>query len=213
MPTSRDFFDAIAPRYDRQYAFSGAETRRRGAPLLQRLGARSRRILDLGIGTGRELAMLLDAGHDVVGIDTSPAMIAECNKRARTVRIALGDFYEPLPWDDASFDAVIALHGTLAHPPRHGAHAELFAEVARVLRPQSPFWFEVPHDGFLPIASQLGHAVSGDTFVATDPKSALALVGVAWPKSRWEALLAPHFVVQPAPDPSSFECAFHAERA
>ena len=213
MPNSRDFFDAIAKRYDRQYAFSGAETRRRGGPLMHALGTAPRRILDLGIGTGRELAMLLDAGHDVVGIDVSVAMIAECNKRARTVRIAVGDFYEPLPWDDASFDAVIALHGTLAHPPFDGAHADLFAEVARVLRPRSPFWFEVPHDGFLPIASQLGQVVSGDTFVATDPNTALALIGVAWPKPRWEALLAPHFVVHPAPDPSPFECAFHAERA
>jgi SAM-dependent methyltransferase len=213
VPTSRDFFDAIAPRYDRQYAFSGTETRRRGAPLLHALGTSPRRILDLGIGTGRELAMLLDAGHDVVGIDASAAMIAECNKRARTVRIAVGDFYEPLPWDDASFDAVIALHGTLAHPPFDGAHAVLFAEVARVLRPHGPFWFEVPHDGYLPIASQLGHAVQGDTFVATDAKSALALSGVAWPEARWTALLAPHFTTQLAPAPSPFEHAFHAERA
>ncbi len=213
MPTSRDFFDAIAARYDRQYAFSGAELRRRGVPLLAALGARPRRILDLGIGTGRELAMLLDAGHDVVGIDVSSAMIAECNKRARPVRVVCADFYAPLPWDDGSFDAVIALHGTLAHPPFDGAHALLFAEVARVLRAGAPFWFEVPHDGFLTVARELGHVVSGDTFVATDPNSALALPGVAWPRTRWIELLGSSFVVHPAPAPSPFECALFAERA
>lgn len=213
MSTSRAFFDAIAPRYDRRFAFSGAETRRRGAALLAALGARPRRILDLGIGTGRELPLLLDAGHEVVGIDASSGMVAECNKRARTVRIVAGDFYEPLPWDGGSFDAVIALHGTLAHPPFEGAHVGLFGEVARVLRPGGVLFFEVPHAGYLPIASDLGHVVTGSTFVATDAASALALAGVAWSESEWSALLAPHFVVHLAEAPSPFENAFVAVRA
>lgn len=156
--------------------------------------------------------MLLDAGHDVIGIDTSPAMIAECNKRARTVRIDLGDFYEPLPWDDCSFDAVIALHGTLAHPPHVGAHEALFGEVARVLRADAPFFLEVPHDGYLPVAAELGYAVQGSTFVAT-VGDLLAPPGVAYTQRRWRELLEAHFVVSLAPPPSQLECAFVAVRA
>lgn len=213
MPSSRAFFDAIAPRYDRAFAFSGAETRRRGAPLLAALGASPRRVLDLGIGTGRELPMLLDAGHSVVGIDASPGMIAECNKRARTVPIHLGDFYEPLPWDGASFDAAIALHGTLAHPPFEGAHAQLFAEIARVLRTGALFYLEVPHQGYLEVAAAHGLEVHDDGFVAVDAGRALSLSGVAWPEARWRALLEPHFQVQSAPSPSAVECAWVAVRA
>jgi len=156
--------------------------------------------------------MLLDAGHEVVGIDASPLMVAECNKRARTVTIVAGDFYEPLPWDDASFDAVIALHGTLAHPPFEGAHEGLFAEVARVLRPSGLLFFEVPHAGYLPVAAELGYAVRDSTFVATDAGSALALAGVAWTAAAWTTLLAPHFTVRQAPAPSPYECVFVAVR-
>lgn len=210
--SSRAFFDAIASKYDRQFAFSGAETRRRGAPLLEALGPAPRRVLDLGIGTGRELPMLLDAGHDVIGIDVSPAMVAECNKRARTVRIVLGDFYASLPWDDCSFDAAIALHGTLAHPPHEGAHRRLFDEVARVLRPGGLFWCEVPHQGYLRVAAALGYAVDASTFVATDAGSALAMRGVAWSEATWRALLEPRFSVRAAPAPSALECALLAER-
>jgi SAM-dependent methyltransferase len=120
---------------------------------------RKARVLDLGVGTGRELPALLDAGHYVVGLDVSPEMLALCAKRARPIPLFEGDLWEPLPWDARSFDAVIALHGTLAHPPADGAHARLAKEVARVLRPRGVFVAEVPDAAWLEAAARAGGGV------------------------------------------------------
>lgn len=137
------FFDAIASRYDRDYARPTPALREHLARVLEAIAGRER-VLDLGVGTGRELPALLDAGHAVIGLDCSEKMVAECNRRARTVPIVIGDAWERLPFDDGSFDAVLALFGTLAHPPDRGALARVASEVARVLAPGGVFALEVP---------------------------------------------------------------------
>ena len=80
--SARTFFDAIARRYDRAYGLSGEVSRARLARVVRELHGRER-VLVLGIGTGRELPALLDAGHEPTGIDISPGMIEVCNERSR----------------------------------------------------------------------------------------------------------------------------------
>ena len=87
---------------------------------LAAIGEGPRDVLDLGVGTGLELPRLLDAGHRVVGVDVSPEMIALCNQRSRPIRCVEADFWRALPFEDASFDAVVAFFGTLAHAPDAG---------------------------------------------------------------------------------------------
>jgi SAM-dependent methyltransferase len=185
----KSFFDAVARRYDRQYALAGATSRERLARMLERLAGK-RRVLDLGVGTGRELPALLDAGHEVIGLEISDAMIAECNKRSRTVPIVRGDFYEhPLPFSDASFDAVIALHGTLAHPPHEAAHRALASEIARVLAQRGVFYAEVPAAEGL---ARLGVTTLGARrFVHRDDASGIAIEGIAHTKDEWRDAFAP----------------------
>ncbi|MCL2449034.1 MAG: class I SAM-dependent methyltransferase [Polyangiaceae bacterium] len=139
------FFEAIAGRYDRVYALSADESRRRMARVVQGLPPAPARVLDLGVGTGRELTALLDAGYAPTGVDVSPAMLARCARRARPVPLFEADFWQlPLPFDDGSFDAALALHGTLAHPPDDGAMARLAQDLARVVRPGGIFLAEIP---------------------------------------------------------------------
>jgi SAM-dependent methyltransferase len=137
------FFDAIARRYDRVYAREGDESRASQKRLLGALAPRSH-VLDLGVGTGRELPLLLDHGHTVVGLDVSAEMLALASLRARPIRLVHADLWAPLPFDDASFDAVIALHGTLAHPETDEARRAFPREVERVLRPGGVFFAELP---------------------------------------------------------------------
>ncbi len=153
-----EFFDAIARRYDRVYGLDRAASRERMAGVLAALPPASRtsadgrsratRVLDLGVGTGRELGALQDAGYDVTGLDLSRAMLELCARRARPIPLVLGDLWEPLPFDDASFDAAIALHGTLAHAPNSEAHPKLARELARVLGDEGVFVSEVPSRGW-----------------------------------------------------------------
>jgi len=165
------FFDAIAPRYDRVYARDARELRDR----LDAAKLPKGRVLDLGIGTGRELAHLLDGGWDVTGIDFSPRMIEMCAKRARKVPIVHGDFYAPLPFADASFESAIALFGSLAHPPDPGAHARLAKELARVLVPGGILFAEMP-------------APSWDGRVHEDEASGVKIVIRAPTREEWRAV-------------------------
>jgi SAM-dependent methyltransferase len=142
-PAAGQFFDAIARSYDRSYAPSGLETRRGMARVLREL-PRQARLLVLGVGTGRELPALLDAGHSPVGLDASSEMLARCATRRRPVPLVLGDLWAPLPWGDGAFDGVLALHGTLCHPPRDDAWRGLASELARVLRAGGVFVAEMP---------------------------------------------------------------------
>jgi SAM-dependent methyltransferase len=148
MSDARRFFDAIAGRYDRAYALDARSSRARMERVLAELAPASR-LLDLGVGTGRELSALLDAGHDPVGLDFSAEMLARCDRRARRVPLVQADFWATLPFEAATFDAVLALHGTLAHPPRAGAVGSLATELARVLRPDGVVVAEVPSRAWL----------------------------------------------------------------
>jgi SAM-dependent methyltransferase len=192
---ARRFFDAIARRYDRDYALSGTTSRERMRGVVAAIAGK-RRVLALGLGTGRELPALLDAGHEVTGLDVSPEMIAQCNKRARTVTVVLADFWEPLPFADGSFDAVIALHGTIAHPPSERSYAELSREIARVLAPGGLFVAEVPAAEALGrIATTEGarrlDAIGRARFVHADATLGISIEGVALDAAEWRAALAP----------------------
>ncbi|CAN5786706.1 hypothetical protein BH09MYX1_BH09MYX1_59120 [soil metagenome] len=148
MNESRAFFDRIAARYDRAYAISGATSRALNDALCAILCA-PKRILDLGVGTGRELTALREAGHTTVGLEIAPEMIALCNKRAHPIPITLGDLWAEWPFEASTFDAVIALHGTLAHPPAEAALADFFANARRVLAKGGIIVAELPTPAWL----------------------------------------------------------------
>jgi SAM-dependent methyltransferase len=144
------FFEAIAGRYDRVYALPTAESRRRLARVLREIPPPPARVLDLGVGTGRELTSLLDAGHSPTGFDASRAMLERCSRRSRPVTLVCGDFWaDPLPFEDRAFDAVVALHGTLAHPPEAQSPGRLACELGRVVRAGGVFVAEVPSPAWL----------------------------------------------------------------
>jgi len=143
------FFEAIAGRYDRVYALATAESRRRMARVLKELPPAPARVLDLGVGTGRELSALLDAGHAPTGLDASRAMLDRCARRGRRVPLECADFWSALPFEDGAFDAVVALHGTLAHPPDAAALGRLARELARVVRPTGVWIAEAPSPAWI----------------------------------------------------------------
>ncbi|NEB78254.1 methyltransferase domain-containing protein, partial [Streptomyces sp. SID14478] len=86
--------------------------------------------LDAACGTGRVAAFLAGRGHRVVGVDSSPAMLARARRRVPEGDFRLGDLRE-LPLDDASVD-LVACSLALTHVPEL---APVLAEFARVLRP------------------------------------------------------------------------------
>ncbi len=88
------------------------------------------RALDAACGTGRQAAVLAELGHDLVGVDASPAMLEKARARVPDVDFRIGEL-TALPLDAGSVDlAVCSLALTHLHDP-----APAVAELARVVRP------------------------------------------------------------------------------
>jgi ubiquinone/menaquinone biosynthesis C-methylase UbiE len=98
---------------------------------LNSLEQRHHRVLDVGCGTGIMSTELAACGHHVLGVDLSPAMIEQAQrKQADNLNFVLGDA-EQLPVADHCFDAVVNLISFHHYP--HPARA--LAEFHRALRP------------------------------------------------------------------------------
>jgi SAM-dependent methyltransferase len=71
-------------------------------------------VLDAGCGSGALAEWLLEQGADVVGIDVSPRMIEEADRRcAGRGRFLVADLAQPLPLEPRSLDGItcsLALH-------------------------------------------------------------------------------------------------------
>ena len=85
--------------------------------------------LDAACGTGRFAEYLARRGHRVIGVDSSPDMLARARRRVPDGEFRLGDL-DRLPLPDDSADVIVCALA-LVHAPLEPA----FAEFARVLRP------------------------------------------------------------------------------
>jgi SAM-dependent methyltransferase len=110
--------------------------------LTQRLrSVPAKRVLEIAAGTGvvtRSLAEALAPDVSIVASDLNPAMLDHANTigTARPVRWQQADAMA-LPFDDASFDAVVCQFGVMFFPDRSRG----YAEVLRVLAPGGTFVF------------------------------------------------------------------------
>lgn len=86
-------------------------------------------VLDLGAGTGKLAASLVDRGLEVTAVDPSPEMLRVLRERLPEVRAGEGAA-ERIPFPDASFDLVVAAQAWHWVDPERAV-----PEVVRVLRP------------------------------------------------------------------------------
>ncbi|WP_034272059.1 class I SAM-dependent methyltransferase [Actinospica robiniae] len=86
--------------------------------------------LDAACGTGRVARYLHESGHEVIGVDSSPEMLASARKLLPGVDFREGSL-EHLPLPDDSVDVVVTTLA-LCHVPDLGP---VMSEFARVLRP------------------------------------------------------------------------------
>ena len=111
-----------------------------GPPFLDLVPAPGHATLDLGCGEGRLARDLKKRGHHVVGVDAAPTLI----RLARGVDPA-GEYVvadaAALPFDDASFDLVVAFNSLMDVDDMPGA----VGEAARVLEPAGHFCACITH--------------------------------------------------------------------
>jgi SAM-dependent methyltransferase len=111
------------------------------AALLELLPARLGRVLDLGCGDGRLLALVRDARPDASGValDFSPPMLARARERfdgVPEVEVVEHDFSRPLP-GLGPFDVVVSSFAI--HHLEEVRQRELYGEVLAVLEPGGLF--------------------------------------------------------------------------
>jgi SAM-dependent methyltransferase len=103
-------------------------------------------VLDAPCGYGRHSIPLAGAGYRVVGADRSEGLLAEARRRAgegEWPRWVQAD-HRNLPFEDASFDAVLNLFTSLGYRGEEGDRQTL-AQFVRVLRPGGALVVETMH--------------------------------------------------------------------
>ena len=92
------------------------------------------RVLDVATGSGNAAIAAARLGVESVGVDYVPSLLERARMRADaeglTVELVEGDA-EALPFEDASFDAVTSVFGSMFAPD----HERVAAELLRVTRP------------------------------------------------------------------------------
>jgi SAM-dependent methyltransferase len=127
-----------------------------------------RTVLEVGFGQGRTAAVLVGAGHRVLGVDASPTMVRQATARNRAAtRDGRADLRHgdgiTIPFPDHSADAAFTVH-TIYFMPDPTA---TLTDIARVLRPggrlviacrtgdtSPPAWMD-PHVYRIPTATHI----------------------------------------------------------
>ena len=101
-----------------------------------------RTVLELGCGTGNDAARLAGEGYSVTAVDLSAEAIGQAQTRFGSLaRFMVADMTRPLPFPDASFDAVMS--NVAMHMFPDDVTRMVFAQVERLVRAGGLFAFHV----------------------------------------------------------------------
>ena len=154
-----DAYDRARPTYPREAA-------------AWLVGQDAATVLELGAGTGKLTAQLVDLGHDVVATDPDPAMLDRLSRNLPEVR-TIEAHAEELPVGDRAFDAVVAAQAF------HWFDLDrALPEIARVLKPGGRIglvWNQ--RDESIPWVRRLGKII-GTQEQLDEPAQALTDIGL-----------------------------------
>lgn len=132
----RNGYDRIGNRYSEWGTAQSDDARLRYTQVLLDHAGRGRRLLDLGCGNGIPTTKILSQRYRVTGVDCSPVQITNAARAIPRGQFICADISD-LHFPPESFDAVSAFY-SIIHVPRD-AHATLFQQIARWLRPNGLF--------------------------------------------------------------------------
>lgn len=138
-----DPYDAIAPFYDRTLAGFDADL-----PLYEAFARRVEApVLELGVGTGRVAIALAGAGHAVIGLDRSAAMlrlarVALARRRGERVQLLRGEITRP-PLRGA-FGLIICARDSFLHLPHTEDQLAALRAARELLHPEGRLVLDLP---------------------------------------------------------------------
>ncbi len=99
------------------------------------------KILDIGCGTGHDLAFFVERGAEAYGIDAAMKMVQYASKKVSAAKVIQHDFTKQFPFESSYFDLV---HSQFALEHEFDL-TKIFEEVHRVLAPNGVFFLLVMH--------------------------------------------------------------------
>ncbi|KAK5164587.1 uncharacterized protein LTR77_009793 [Saxophila tyrrhenica] len=112
--TAEQVFDDVGPAYEKAFANLEPQAAAVQWVIDQLREMNSAKCLDIGCGTGRPTCEeLANAGHDVLGIDISGAMVADASKKIPNAKFEKLDMAEYNPALE-SFDAITVFFSMIA---------------------------------------------------------------------------------------------------
>lgn len=130
--------DTYGPAFMRVADRLGAydTTREDAAAVIELLGLEpGARVLDAGCGFGRFAAALAEHGCDAVGVDISPAAIAEAERRCPGPAYLIADLTEPLPEGIGPFDALLSVYSSFGYGATVEEDMAMLGAFRRALKP------------------------------------------------------------------------------
>ncbi len=116
-------------------------------PLLEEIlrSAPSRRVLDLGSGTGEHARFLASHGFEVVGVDSSPSMLEKSvtEKAERNVRFVEGDIRDVDRVVEGKFGAAICVGNVLPHLTEREDLQRFARALRNVILPGGPVFIQI----------------------------------------------------------------------
>ncbi len=163
-------YDRLFPGGERAVDFYRAEADRQGGS-----------VLELGSGTGHKLIPIAADGHPCVGLELSPDMLAEAQRKAdeRGVKVewVQGDMRD---FDlGRTFDLVLIAANSLLHLHEAGDLVSCFRSVRRHLAPGARFVFDVFNPSVQMLADADGVRRTREALAFQDPERGNVSVDVA----------------------------------
>lgn len=185
--SAEEVFDAVGPAYED--AFEGLPEQAASVKwLLSQLeagGIKPAKIVDIGCGTGKPIcSALADAGHDVLGIDISSAMITAARERVPAAKFEQLDIRAFNP-PEGSYDAATVYFSMIASVTQEEIK-EFIAKIYGFIKPGGLFVFAT-----VPIAAEnlqikwMGRPV---TVSSLAPEEAVEWIGKVGFKVEHEAV-------------------------
>ena len=109
---------------------------------------KSKKVLDLGFGDGRNLTFLNDIGYEVYGVEISEEIIESCksflelNRVNANLRVGSN---QKLSFNSKFFDSIVACHSCY-YVEKGSSFKDNLSEISRVLKNGGRFVFSVPSD-------------------------------------------------------------------
>jgi ubiquinone/menaquinone biosynthesis C-methylase UbiE len=127
-------FTVIAPFYNIAFNKQLKVYRRLLSEHRKHLSDDINNVLDIGCGTGAFALAFEELGFNVTAVDASSLMvrIAKRNLSGSGVKILQGDFFEKLPFEDNSFDLLVASY--VVHGHKQSGREKFYKESRRICR-------------------------------------------------------------------------------